>query len=74
MSKKGKDALLLWCQRNTDGFQGVNVRNFHTSWRDGRAFCAIVAKFRPDKLDFASQVGGFHALCPRFCSDDLCFR
>lgn len=41
MSKKGKDALLLWCKRVTDGYENVNIENFHTSWQDGLGFYFI---------------------------------
>ncbi|XP_006861139.1 PREDICTED: EH domain-binding protein 1-like protein 1 [Chrysochloris asiatica] len=47
-------SLLEWCQEVTAGYQGVRVTNFTTSWRNGLAFCAILHRFYPDKIDFAS--------------------
>ena len=54
-AKSGTAALLAWCQRCTEGFKDVNVTNFHTSWRDGLAFCALIANFAPDALDFTKR-------------------
>lgn len=47
-----KAGLLLWCKRSTQGYNGVNVKNFTHSWNDGKAFCALINRYRPDLLDF----------------------
>ncbi|KAK8884573.1 hypothetical protein M9Y10_043687 [Tritrichomonas musculus] len=49
-----RNALLQWCKKNTQGYQGVNITNFTTSWNTGLAFCALINKFRPDVLDYDS--------------------
>ncbi|CAG7815669.1 unnamed protein product [Allacma fusca] len=47
-------ALLQWCQQNTQPYPGVEIKNFSTCWSDGRAFAALVHRFKPDSVNYGS--------------------
>jgi len=47
-----RDALLIWCKKNTAGYDGVSISNFTSSWSSGLGFCALINHFRPELLDY----------------------
>uniref|UniRef100_A0A3Q2W935 F-actin monooxygenase n=1 Tax=Haplochromis burtoni TaxID=8153 RepID=A0A3Q2W935_HAPBU len=46
--------LLNWCQRQTHGYQGVDVTNLTSSWRNGLALCALIHRQKPELIDYDS--------------------
>jgi len=52
-SRSNTDAMMQWCQSKTTGYAGVDVTNFTSSWKDGKAFCALVSALRPGSISWA---------------------
>ncbi|XP_061677729.1 F-actin-monooxygenase mical2b isoform X5 [Syngnathoides biaculeatus] len=48
------DRLLTWCQRQTNGYRGVNITNMTSCWRSGLALCALIHRQRPELIDYNS--------------------
>ncbi|XP_031756265.1 F-actin-monooxygenase MICAL2 isoform X5 [Xenopus tropicalis] len=46
--------LLIWCQKQTEGYGNVTVTNLTSSWKSGLALCALIHRFRPELVDFGS--------------------
>lgn len=46
--------LLTWCQKQTQGYRGVDVTNLTSSWRSGLALCALIHRQRPELIDYDS--------------------
>ncbi|KAM9815271.1 protein-methionine sulfoxide oxidase mical3a isoform X20 [Syngnathus typhle] len=44
--------LLNWCQRQTEGYKNVCVKDLTMSWKSGLALCALIHRYRPDLIDF----------------------
>ncbi|XP_077398514.1 smoothelin isoform X2 [Vanacampus margaritifer] len=53
-AKTVKQMLLDWCKAKTEPYEGVDIRNFSSSWKDGIAFCALVHRFFPDAFEYST--------------------
>ena len=50
---RGPRGLLAWCRAVLTDYPGLDLLDMSASWRDGRAFCGLVHRFRPDLLAFS---------------------
>ncbi|XP_049595168.1 smoothelin-like protein 1 [Syngnathus scovelli] len=53
-AKNVKQMLLDWCKAKTQPYEGVDIHNFSSSWKDGIAFCALVHRFFPDAFEYST--------------------
>ena len=49
-----QEDLLVWSRKCIQGYHGVAIHNFTTSWRSGLAFSAVIHHFHPELLDYES--------------------
>merc|ERR1719203_2380245 len=56
-SQTMKQGLLIWCQKKTQGYNGVNgnINNFSTDWRNGNAFLALVDRHTSGLVNYDGQ-------------------
>jgi len=49
-----KQGLLIWCQKKTKHYKGVNgkIKNFSSNWKNGNAFLALVDKHTTGVVDY----------------------
>ncbi|KAL5108280.1 hypothetical protein TcWFU_010429 [Taenia crassiceps] len=45
--------LLSWCRAVTAGYRGVDISDFSSSWSDGRAFLAVIHRYKPHFFDYS---------------------
>jgi len=58
MTTTGAYLLLRWAQKQIVGYNGVALNDFHRSWQDGLAFCALIDKLAPKNgIEFKTLKG-----------------
>lgn len=45
-TEKPVDVLLAWCNRNLEKYE-IQVTDFTSSWKGGKALCCLIASLRP---------------------------
>eukprot|EP00768_Dysnectes_brevis_P002069 gnl/Dysnectes_brevis/1638_a1864_1016.p1 GENE.gnl/Dysnectes_brevis/1638_a1864_1016~~gnl/Dysnectes_brevis/1638_a1864_1016.p1 ORF type:complete len:1113 (-),score=503.44 gnl/Dysnectes_brevis/1638_a1864_1016:37-3339(-) len=48
--RSAKEGLLLWCQKLTKGYKGVDITNFTSCWQSGLSFAALIHRYSPSLI------------------------
>eukprot|EP01113_Clastostelium_recurvatum_P047170 TRINITY_DN8362_c0_g1_i2.p1 TRINITY_DN8362_c0_g1~~TRINITY_DN8362_c0_g1_i2.p1 ORF type:complete len:231 (-),score=36.37 TRINITY_DN8362_c0_g1_i2:281-937(-) len=59
--KSSEEGLLLWCKRTTEGYDGVNITHFRSSFKDGAGFLAIVNAYNREAFDYNERYASLDA-------------
>lgn len=51
---QGIYAVVSWLRMATEGYAGINICDFSSSFRDGLVYCALVHRYNPSLIDFPS--------------------
>jgi len=49
-----REALLLWFQNKTEGYDGVEIKDFKKSFHSALPYLALIHEMRPKLLDYDS--------------------
>jgi spectrin beta len=47
---EGQEGILLWAQRSIKKYNGVEIKDFSKSFKDGIAFCALIHRYHPELI------------------------
>lgn len=48
----GANPILRWSQKNTKGYDEVQIEDFSNSWKSGLGFCALLNRYHPELIDY----------------------
>eukprot|EP00794_Sanderia_malayensis_P000432 gene432-1073_t len=51
-----EQTILDWCSKGIEGYEGVDVTNFSTSWKDGLAFNALIHRYKPNLFHYETAL------------------